>query len=257
MGLGIVGDALGRAVGGKLGEHEADAFIVRAGVQLAVGKGPGAALAELHVVLGVQLAAAAQALDGQRTRVHILSALEHDRPHSGARQQQRGEHPRGAKAHHDGPRAVRRGRGDRVFLLDIGGDTFVPDTAQRALLAAAQLHGHSADIVDIVLFARVQRAPHELPALDAPRVDAQLRRRLFFQRLRRLLRQQAQIPHEYHRPSLPAIRPLAQAHCRLKPPQSPSMSSSSPQTKSRGINQLSSVSALKPAVRMPPAVTWA
>ena len=37
-------------------------------------------------------------------------------------------------------------------------------------------------------------------------------------------------------PSLPARRPLAQAHWRLKPPQSPSISSSSPQAKRPGFN---------------------
>src|SRR5699024_10604132 len=62
-----------------------------------------------------------------------------------------------------------------------------------------------------------------------------------------------------HRPhnSLPASAPLDQAHWRLKPPQSPSMSSTSPQAYSPGTRRLRMVAGSNSAVLIPPAVTWA
>ena len=52
MGLGVHENALRRAAGNQLLQDEAMAQILGAGVQLSVGKSPGAALAKLHIGVG-------------------------------------------------------------------------------------------------------------------------------------------------------------------------------------------------------------
>ena len=101
--LGVVNDVLRRAVRGELLQHPADALVMRVRVELAVGEGPGAALTELYVALGVEGAARAEGLHGLLTCVHVLSALEYDRASARFREQERGEHARRPEADHDRP----------------------------------------------------------------------------------------------------------------------------------------------------------
>ncbi|MNZ81480.1 hypothetical protein D3C78_1001490 [compost metagenome] len=69
-------------------------------VQLAVGEGPGAALAELHVGLGVEHALAPQAPGVLGALAHFLAALEDDRAKAHLRQQQAGEDAARTEADH-------------------------------------------------------------------------------------------------------------------------------------------------------------
>jgi len=62
VGLGVREDALRRAAAHQRLHNEPVAHVTGAGVQLPVGKRTGAALAELDVALGVQCAAAPEAL---------------------------------------------------------------------------------------------------------------------------------------------------------------------------------------------------
>ena len=77
--------------------------VVDARRELAVGERPRAALAELHVRLRVERAAAPEALDILVARVDIVAAFEHERLAALARERQGGEHACGAKADDDGP----------------------------------------------------------------------------------------------------------------------------------------------------------
>ena len=70
-------------------------------VELAVGKGPGAALAELHIGLGVEHAFTPQAPGVLGALAHFLAALEDDRLEAHLRQQQAGKNAAGAKTDHD------------------------------------------------------------------------------------------------------------------------------------------------------------
>ena len=148
VGLGVVGDVLRRAVRRELREHEADARIVCAGVELAVGKCARAALAELHVALRVERPARAKRRDLRAARLRVRPALEHDGPCARAREQQRCEHPRRAEAHDHGARLRRRDAGDGVSLVlhDRGGAA----AADELSLIPAHGHADGVNIVNIV-----------------------------------------------------------------------------------------------------------
>ena len=213
VGLGVVGDVLRRAVRRELREHEADARVVRAGVELAVGERARAALAELHVALRVERPARAKRRDLRTARLRVRPALEHDGPCACAREQQRCEHPRRAEAHDHGARLRRRDAGDGVGLvLHDGGAAAAADELP---FVPAHGHAHGVNIVNVVLPARVERLFADAQAGDV------LRR--YFQRFGgqmeqpRLVRAggELQVRDGDHRHALPAARPLAHAHCRL------------------------------------------
>ena len=120
VGLGVIEHVLPGTVLIELAQHKGDAAVVGAGVQLAVGKGAGAALAELDVVFSVQRAAGAKALDCRDAGVHVPSALEYNGSCSRAGKQQRGKHARRAKAHDNGARVGCRNAGDHIVFFNIG-----------------------------------------------------------------------------------------------------------------------------------------
>ena len=100
------------------GEDPGDTAVVRAGAEFAVGEGPGAALAELDVGLGVERPAGAEGLNGLLPLVHARSALEDDGPEPGTGEDERGEDTRGSKARDEGPRP--RGREPRYLVPGLG-----------------------------------------------------------------------------------------------------------------------------------------
>ena len=213
VGLGVVGDVLRRAVRRELREHEADARIVCAGVELAVGKCARAALAELHVALRVERPARAKRRDLRAARLRVRPALEHDGPCACAREQQRCEHPRRAEAHDHGAHLRRRDAGDGVGLVlhDRGGAA----AADELSLIPAHGHADGVNIVNIVFFARIERLFADAQAGDILGLDFQ---RPGGQREQlRLVRAggELQVRNCDHRHALPAARPLAHAHCRL------------------------------------------
>src|ERR1700739_2793693 len=82
--LGDEQDLLGRAGLDELGQHLARevARVADLAPQLAVRERAGAALAELHVRLRIELALAPQAPGVLGALAHFLAAFEHDRPHA-------------------------------------------------------------------------------------------------------------------------------------------------------------------------------
>ena len=227
VGLRVTEHRFVRPVPGKLLQHPGDARIVGAGVELPVGEGPGAALAELHVVLRVQRAAGPEGFHGAAAGVHVLPPLQHDGAQARLCQHQGGEHPRRAEAHHNGPgRICRTGPGEFHFRnLIHRGAVFrhirVPGAAaQNSAFVPLHADGHRADPAELRFPARVQRAPLQHARRDLLRRQPELFCRQcgqLFSRLRKFFISggQPQIPYQNHDPSLPARAPLAQAHCRL------------------------------------------
>ena len=111
MGLGIIENFRVGACGGKLREHPLPPGILRAGVELPVGEGTGAALAKLHVALWIQLAGFEEFFHHLVPRLGVVAALKYNRTEPGFGQHQRGKHAAGAKAHHH------RTMGGRYFRL--------------------------------------------------------------------------------------------------------------------------------------------
>ena len=213
VGLGVVGDVLRRAVRRELREHEADARVVRAGVELAVGECARAALAELHVALRVERPARAKRRDLRAARLRVRPALEHDGPCARAREQQRREHPRRAEAHDHGARLRRRDVRDGVGLvLHDGGAAAAADELP---LVPAHGHAHGVNIVNVVLPARIERLFADAQGGDVLRRHVQRHGGKGAQL--RLVRAggELQVRNCDHRHALPAARPLAHAHCRL------------------------------------------
>ena len=214
MGLCVVGDALRGPVAVKLPEHPAHPGVVGAGVQLPVGEGAGAPLPELHIALRVQGSAPAEGVHVLLPPLHRLSPLQDYGPGSGSGQGQGGEHPRRAEAHHHRG-AVRLHPGQLQLRRLIGGDGGDVPVPLQVLLLPGQAHGHGADIVYVRFLSGVQGAFYELQLPYLPGGTAQDLGGSGAQGGDVLPRLQAQRTYKYHFPSLPARRPLLQAHWRL------------------------------------------
>ena len=106
--------------------------------ELAVGKGAGAALAELDVGFRIEHAAAPQAPGVLGALAHRAAALEHDRAEAHLRQQQRGEEAAGAEADDHRPR---RGAGGEVGRRP--GDEAVAGVGRRARRAGRRRGGRA------------------------------------------------------------------------------------------------------------------
>ena len=170
MGLGVIGDAFRGTVLVKLLQHPAHALVMGAGVQLAVGKGAGAALAELHVILRVQRAALTEGLHRSSPLLHSLPPFQHDGPCSGPGQHQGREHTRRSKAHHHRPLiGLNLGNGiNRGLVLGnvLPGAAKIPPLLRHS-------HRHGADIMNIVFLPGVQGALHQFKLPDFPGFAAQ------------------------------------------------------------------------------------
>ena len=213
MGFGVIGDALRRTVGGKFAQDPEHAFIVRAGVELAVREGPGPALTELDVGLGVERSALSERLHGGGALFDGLSALDDEGPRPGLRQQQGREHARRAEADDNGPLGtVHFGN-----FIDRGhiGRGVLPGGFQSPLLPAPERQGGGAGVVNVVFLPRVEGALDRHAVQNVARRYAEFFRSLFGQKVQTLPDFKAQISQQDHVPSLPARRPLAQAHCKL------------------------------------------
>ena len=183
-----------------------------AGVQLAVGKGAGAALTELHVVLRVQGPAPAEGLHRGSPLLHGLAPLQYDGPCPRPGQHQGGEHARRAEAHHHGPlvgtnlgNLINRGL---VFGNVLPGPAEIPPLLRQG-------HRYGADVMNVVFLPGIQGALYQLKLPDLPGFAAQSPGSLAFQGGELLSHLQAQRSNQNHAPNLPARRPLLQAHWRL------------------------------------------
>ena len=94
VGLGLPQDRRRRARPVHLLQHPSAAGILDAAVQLAIGKGARAALAELHIAVGVEGTAVPEGRHVLLPPVHGLSPLHHHGLHARPCQGQRREQPR-------------------------------------------------------------------------------------------------------------------------------------------------------------------
>ena len=212
VGFGIVSDGLRRAERVKLLEHPGDAHIVRAGVELAVGKSARAALAELDVGALVKRSAGPEAADIRRARVHIAAALEHDGAKPRLCQHERGEHPRRAEADHHGA-AFRAAARDGIDGRKVSIRVFIFGTQQDFVLVFHR-DGDGIDPMDVRLAPRVEGFAQDFDFLNRLGLDAELARGKGIKLRFVLSGRQPEVTQADHS-SLPARRPLAQAHWRL------------------------------------------
>ena len=103
MGLGVVENVLPGPGLHELLQHPADAGVIDTGVQLAVGEGARAALAELDVAFFVQNPGCKEFFHLFVAGLRVLSPLQNQRLPACQGQNQGGKHPRRAEAHHHGP----------------------------------------------------------------------------------------------------------------------------------------------------------
>ena len=135
-------------------------------VELAVGKGAGAAFAELHVGFGVEHALAPQAPGVLGALAHRLAALQHDRPEAHLRQHQRGEDAAGAEADDDRAFGQLLGRMADEVVVHVRRRCEVAVVAEFLQQRSLVLHFH-VDRVDQqqrVLLARVVAALEDAEA---------------------------------------------------------------------------------------------
>ena len=156
-------DLAGRAEADQIGDHRGDAdTILRPRVELAVGVGPGAPLAEAVVRARHQLAAGDERQIAP-ARLHRLALLEDRRRHARLGQAQRRPGPRRPRAddHHarrrpaGGPAGRRGRRRRRRERLPAPRDRDAQPLSERSPLA------------------RVERAPHDPQLAGAPRAPAE------------------------------------------------------------------------------------
>ena len=234
MGLGIIENLFPCTGFHELLQHPADSGVIHTGIQLAVRECACTAFTELDITSGIQLTGGKESLHFLMSGLGILTALQNQRRKAGIGKDQCRKHTRRAKAYHHG--AFFRLR--RIFRCFI-----VADLRNRSPLAAGQPdnlrliavngHIHCVDDLDIRLFTGIHAAPNDTQIADLGIIHFQKLRSLKPELMGIMLRRQRDIPYSYHfvfPPALiPAILPELHAHCKLYPPQSPSMSSTSPQ----------------------------
>lgn len=172
-------DFLRRAGRHELLHHLAPevARVLDLAVELAVREGAGAAFAELHIALGVELAPPPQGPGVLRAFAHRLAALQHDGPETHLRQHQRREDAAGTEAdHHRALRQRRRcvadgapGHVGRPLDVRVGG---VVRQQRRLLRRVGQGQVDDVDRQQLPL-ARVEAALEQLELGNLGRRDAE------------------------------------------------------------------------------------
>ena len=133
-------------------------------VELAVGEGPRAPLAEDDVGLGVEGAPLEERRDVDRALFHRAAALEHERPVAGLREQQRGEEPGGPAADDDGTRRERLAPGARRLVAVLRRGLELPGGgAREERRGVGDLDVEQVDELDAVLAPGVHGAARDTP----------------------------------------------------------------------------------------------
>ena len=122
-------DELGEELAGKMSR------ILDAGIELAVGEGAGAALAELDIGLGVENAAAPEGPGVLGALADGLAALEDERPKTHLGEGEGGHQATGAGADDDGP-AARGGDVDGETVAGVGGGAEAGEARENGGLVA-------------------------------------------------------------------------------------------------------------------------
>ena len=183
MGVGSVQNFFGRTGLHELLHHLASevARVLDLAVQLAVGKRAGAAFAELHIALRVELAFAPQAPGIFGSLAHGFAAFQNNWLEAHLRQHQRGKNAAGPKAHHHGTFVasggpIARGVGGRLPChVGRGLDMRVGGVLVQQLCFLRRVgQGHIDDVDHLQLgFARIKAALENLPLLHVLGRDAQ------------------------------------------------------------------------------------
>ena len=141
VGLRVPQDLAPRARLDQRPEDQPVSRVARAGVELAVGEGPGAPESELDVALRVECALGLEALDGPGPPPRVVAALDEQGLEARLGERERGEQPRAPRAHHhralEGARRRRdRGGPSGLRLLHGAHPVAVPlgDAAERVRL---------------------------------------------------------------------------------------------------------------------------
>ena len=234
MGLGVKEDVLSCACRHHLLQHPADPGIVDTGIQLAVGEGSGAAFTKLDIGLRIQRPSLPELPHLFVTGCRVITPFQHQGPESGLGQDQCSEHACRSKSHHH--RSVFRfcfGSGRLVVADGCDRCPLAATGFQYFVFVAVHRHIHGVDDLDIRLFPGIHRPLHQSDPPDLGIGYLQQPRRLIVELGNIVLRRQRDFSNSDHCDSFPALKPAQrpedQAHWRLYPPQSPSISSTSPQ----------------------------
>lgn len=166
MGLGVHQDALRRAAGRQLLQDPPVPDVSGAGVQLPVGKGPGAALAELYVGLRVQHSGAPEGRHVPLPGHGVLPPLQHDGPQAAPGQNKgREQAPRTGPDDHRRRLGGRQGLRQPVYLRRIRRHPPVPDPPQCGLLLP---QGHRRRIDKVQLLPGVDGPAQHLKGQNVP-----------------------------------------------------------------------------------------
>ena len=153
MGFCVIANLRRGAVTGKLVQNPPIAEIVGIGVQLAVGKGSRAALAELHIVFRVQRTAGAEQIHRFLPGIHIAAPLQNNGSCPGIGQHQGRKHARRAESHnHRALRQRRLGNFIGIGLLHRG--IAVPGGNFRLITRHGEMH--CIDVMNVPFFSGVQ-----------------------------------------------------------------------------------------------------
>ena len=185
-------DLTGRAVLCKQFQHPLSARVFAAARQFAVGKRPCAALAEHDVAFRVKHACRPKTFNGLHTLLHRSSAFQHQWTISLLRQGIRGKQPGRAESRNDNASATIL-HSLRDFRIRFGTARFDPIvfSAERLLFKfLGKRYRYVVQITDLLLFARIQRAPRDPKRQKRIRRHTTQFRRLLLQfLLRRRIRQ--------------------------------------------------------------------
>ncbi len=203
--VGLGQDVLGRAGLDEFGQDLARkvAGILDPRIELAVGKGSGAALAELDVRFRFKHRSPPQPPGILGPLAHRLAALDHDRAEAHLRQDQRGQQPAGARPdHHRARSAPALGRHHRKTIGGIGAGSDVRITRvpgqHRGLV---RHHGiERIDQLDRRLLARIVAAPGDAEPDELLRADPQLAPQRRLELFGGMVKRQGQVGHADHRP---------------------------------------------------------
>ena len=219
MGLGVIEDVLPGSCLHHLLQHPADSGIVDAGVQLAVGEGARAPLAELDIAAHIQAPSRKEGLHLGMTALGILSPLQNQGLPARLSQNQGGKHPRRTEADDHRPEFRGAHRLRRPIMGCWG---------NGRLLAAA----HPKDFILVSLHRHIHGVDNFhirfLPGVHTPADDDELSdfgigypeqpSRLKLELMGIVLRGHGNVPQSNHKlppAQSPASRPELHAHCRL------------------------------------------
>ena len=177
--LGLPQDLFGRTGGDELGQYLAAlvARILDLAVELAVGKGAGAALAELDIGFGAKDAAPPQRPGVLGALAYDGAAFEYDRPEATLGEDQRRQQAAGTGADHHRPQGFVAARQRRRPIAEVGRrlDVVVVGEAGEHGRFVADLRVDGVDERDRRALAGIGAAPEHVEANEVAGCDPEAR----------------------------------------------------------------------------------